>query len=164
MVPSHLCDCLAAWPPFCLRKTTELYTYMYMSYYVYVHVYVHVYVYVYEYVYVYVYSRRLWPSSRMYECFSDPGRLYIILELCQGRPPVRAGSGWRVLPAANLCTKILDFRGFDSNIILILRGGILMSIGVWRHPCCEPALLPSTSRPALRTWGLRNIADHDVKA
>ena len=30
---------------------------------------------------------------------------------------------------ANLRTKILDFRGFDSNIILVLRGGILMSIG-----------------------------------
>ena len=33
------------------------------------------------------------------------------------------------LRTANLCTKLLDFRGFDSNIILILRGGILMSIG-----------------------------------
>ena len=32
-------------------------------------------------------------------------------------------------PTANLRTKILDFRGFDSNIILILRGGILMSVG-----------------------------------
>ena len=30
---------------------------------------------------------------------------------------------------ANLRTKILDFRGFDSGRILILRGGILMSIG-----------------------------------
>ena len=30
---------------------------------------------------------------------------------------------------ANLRTKILDFRGFDSSIILILRGGILMSMG-----------------------------------
>ena len=29
---------------------------------------------------------------------------------------------------ANLRTKILDFRGFDSSIILILRAGILMSI------------------------------------
>ena len=28
---------------------------------------------------------------------------------------------------ANLRTKILDFRGFDSSTILILRGGILMS-------------------------------------
>ena len=30
---------------------------------------------------------------------------------------------------ANLRTSIMDFRGFDSSIILILRGGILMSIG-----------------------------------
>ena len=30
---------------------------------------------------------------------------------------------------ANLRTKILDFRGFDSSRILILRGGILISIG-----------------------------------
>ena len=29
----------------------------------------------------------------------------------------------------NLRAKILDFRGFDSSNILILRGGILMSIG-----------------------------------
>ena len=29
----------------------------------------------------------------------------------------------------NLRTKILDFRGFDSSRILIVRGGILMSIG-----------------------------------
>ena len=30
---------------------------------------------------------------------------------------------------ANLRTKILDFRGFDSSILLSLRCGILMSIG-----------------------------------
>ena len=30
---------------------------------------------------------------------------------------------------ANLSTNIVDFRGFDSSIILIQRGGILMSIG-----------------------------------
>ena len=30
---------------------------------------------------------------------------------------------------ANLRTKIMDFRGFYSSIILMLRGGILMSIG-----------------------------------
>ena len=29
----------------------------------------------------------------------------------------------------NLPTNILDFRGFGSSIILVLRGGILMSIG-----------------------------------
>ena len=31
--------------------------------------------------------------------------------------------------AANLRTAILDFGGFDSGIILMIRGGILMSIG-----------------------------------
>ena len=35
-------------------------------------------------------------------------------------------NGWTT---ANLRTKIPDFRGFDSNIILKLRGGILMSMG-----------------------------------
>ena len=39
------------------------------------------------------------------ECFSDTGN------------------------TANLRTKILDFRGFDSSRILSLRGGILMSMG-----------------------------------
>ena len=33
------------------------------------------------------------------------------------------------LGTANLRTKILDFRGFDSSIILVLRGGILISTG-----------------------------------
>ena len=31
--------------------------------------------------------------------------------------------------AANLRTKILDFRGFGSSVVLSLRGGVLMSIG-----------------------------------
>ena len=30
---------------------------------------------------------------------------------------------------ANFPTNIVDFRGFDSSIILIQRGGIIMSIG-----------------------------------
>ena len=30
---------------------------------------------------------------------------------------------------ANLCTNIMDFRGLDSSTILMLRGGILMSVG-----------------------------------
>ena len=34
-----------------------------------------------------------------------------------------------VLGTANFRTKTLDFRGFDSNIISILRGGILMFMG-----------------------------------
>ena len=35
----------------------------------------------------------------------------------------------RAMDTANLRTKILDFRGFDSSRILIWRGGIVMSIG-----------------------------------
>ena len=37
--------------------------------------------------------------------------------------------GWAAWLTANLRTNMMDFRGFDSSIILILRGGILMSIG-----------------------------------
>ena len=54
---------------------------------------------------------------------------------------------------ANLCTKILDVRGLDSNIILIVRGGILMSIG--NSPeCLSQRILVSrdhTSREIGRT-------------
>ena len=41
------------------------------------------------------------------------------------RPSPRTGGA----PTANLGIKILDFRGFDSSTIFIIRGGILMSIG-----------------------------------
>ena len=34
-----------------------------------------------------------------------------------------------IITTANLRTNIVGFRGFDSSVILILRGGILMSIG-----------------------------------
>ena len=45
-------------------------------------------------------------------------------------PDVRAvGVAEEKRPTANLRTKILDIRGFDSSIIFILRAGILMSIG-----------------------------------
>ena len=45
--------------------------------------------------------------------------------------PRNAASGNLVVAAntANLSTKILDSRGFDSSRILVLRGGILMTIG-----------------------------------
>ena len=35
----------------------------------------------------------------------------------------------RIMCTHNLPTNTVDFRGFDSSIILILRGGILMSTG-----------------------------------
>ena len=47
---------------------------------------------------------------------------------------------WLSVLTANLCPKILDLRGFDSSIILILRGGILMSIGNFPK-CLSPQIL-----------------------
>ena len=41
----------------------------------------------------------------------------------------RARARVRARDMANLRTKILDFRGLDSNIILVLRGGFPMSTG-----------------------------------
>ena len=61
--------------------------------------------------------------------------IYIYIWGCVDARPARSGLDRRPWPGAppaltaNLRTKVLDFRGFDSSIILILRGGILMSIG-----------------------------------
>ena len=43
--------------------------------------------------------------------------------------PCRGSPGARWPATADLRTKILDFGGFDSNGILSLRGGVLMSMG-----------------------------------
>ena len=89
---------------------------------------------IYIYVYIYIHRER---DIRVY--------IYIYIERERGRERERCESGlasaaalriWElILPfgiasnTANLCTNIIDFGGFDSSIILILRGGILMSIG-----------------------------------
>ena len=46
----------------------------------------------------------------------------------------------RSYDTANLPTNIMDFGGFDSSIILSLRGGILMSIGDFPE-CLSQAIL-----------------------
>ena len=74
------------------------------------------------------------------QCTPHPSRPLSPPECVSGGAPVRRQStvdhlrepanvclSWRHI-AANPRTNIMDFRGFDSNIILILRGGILMSI------------------------------------
>ena len=47
----------------------------------------------------------------------------------------------RVCATANLRTKIVHFRGFDSSIILKLRGGILMPIGKFPEMLSQPLLV-----------------------
>ena len=46
---------------------------------------------------------------------------------------------------ANLRTSIMDFRGFDSSIILILRGGILMPIGNFPESLTQAMLADAMS-------------------
>ena len=86
------------------------------------HLHIRTYIYIYI-VYIYIY-------------------IYIYVCLCGGIPPkvasndpcieslgMQSGQTSGVLCMANLHTKILDFRGFDSSIILILRGGVPRAIG-----------------------------------
>ena len=72
------------------------------------------YVCIYIYIYIYMCPTEL-PRS-------EPRKSALLPRLpsCPRRP---------AFPTANLRTKILDFRGFYSSIILTLRGGVLMSIG-----------------------------------
>ena len=59
----------------------------------------------------------------------------------QGNPMLEPRAPWSrearvgTRKTANLRIKILDFRGFDPSRILILRGGILMSIGNFPDSC-----------------------------
>ena len=52
----------------------------------------------------------------------------IIIIIMDGPHPCR-GSGVALASVADPRTKILDFRGVDSSVILMLRGAILRSIG-----------------------------------
>ena len=95
-----------------------IYIYIYIYYYYYYHVYVSLSIYIYMYVCVYIY-------------------IYIYIYIAPGCPHSARGSRARRRPppgrqtwnTPNPPTKIVDFRGFDSTIILILRGGILRPIG-----------------------------------
>ena len=53
---------------------------------------------------------------------------------------IRVHCGVKAL-TANLRTKTLGFRGFDSSTILILRGGILMSIGFFLESLSQAILV-----------------------
>ena len=57
-----------------------------------------------------------------------------------------------VSDTANPPTNIVDFRGFDSSIILIWRGGILVSIGDFPEGLSQAVLVGSNvSREIGRT-------------
>ena len=128
--------------------------YIYVYIHIYTHAYVYVYIYIYTHLYMYIYRERY--REREIErdqcidtciCVYIYTSLYIYIYICSiasvGVPAAvhvklahdgahaLAGqivSSRQLAATANLRTKILNFRGFDSSIILILRGGILMSI------------------------------------
>ena len=69
--------------------------YIYTYVYMYIYIHIHTQVCIYIYIYIYMYTHIL------------------------------CGSGESKLSTANPRTKIMDFGGFDSSMILIVRGGIL---------------------------------------
>ena len=99
-----------------------IYIYIYMYIYTYVCIYIYIYVYIHIYIYIYIYTN----TYVMYESGLGLERLVLrqsLRELYLGR---RATA---LRCTAYLRTKLPDFRGFYSSRILMLRCGILTSIG-----------------------------------
>ena len=105
----------------CTHMYIYIYIYIYV-YYVYAYVYVCVYIYIYIYISLYIY---IYIHICVYACVCI--YIYIYIYIYIGTSPRRRKNTPH--RAANLHTKILDFRGFHSSIILILSGGTLMSMG-----------------------------------
>ena len=134
----------------------SIYIYIYMYIYIYIHVYIYIYIYIYTHTHTHIHVC-LWRAG--FPCFKHSIRLQGfrrgINDACQERLAVGLSSGRLVLQrcarrgaraavhtavvslprlstrwaTANLRTEILDFRGFDSSIIVILRDGILRHMG-----------------------------------
>ena len=106
---------------------TYIHTYIHicMCIYVYMHTYIHtyvliiiiicIYIYIYTHIHIYIYIER--ERYYLYVCIYTYTYTHI-------HTHIRGGEG-----TANLPTNIVDFRGFDSSVILIERGATLMSIG-----------------------------------
>ena len=80
---------------------------------------------VYIYIYIYIKSLSLSFSLSMYIYIYIHTHMYVLYVLGLRMENGRTENG----RTANLRPKILDFKGFDSSIILILRGGLFVSVG-----------------------------------
>ena len=118
----------------------SLYTYIYI--YMCIYIYITLYIYIYIYTYVYILLALPDPDCRTSEVRKSGRRttgrpisgyiyIYIYIHVYIGASiracNVKLIQNQALKPryvsaTANLCSKILDFRGFDSIIILILRG------------------------------------------
>ena len=56
------------------------------------------------------------------------------------------------MATANLPTNIVDFAGFDSSVMLIVTGGILMSIGDFPESLSQAMLVGITLVGRLGVW------------
>ena len=93
------------------------------------------------YIYIYIYTHTRSPPSRTPEMY----------QMNNGAPfKYDARRNVRRDATANLCADILDFRGFDSSIILILRGGIPNKRNVHRWATNHVRVLPSFQQPAFQ--------------
>ena len=93
----------------------DYYHYHYHYCYYYYYYYYHYYYYYYICVYIYIYMYYLESSARGSRFSSE-----------------RAKEAWlrELMHTPNLLTNIVDFRGFDSSTILIIRGGIPRPMGI----------------------------------
>ena len=64
---------------------------------------------------------------------------------------------WPMRCTANLRTKIVDFRGFDSNIILMLRPGIVISIENFPESLSQQILVGII---LVGRWGVVHMINH----
>ena len=105
-----------------------------ISIYIYIHIHTYIHTYVHTYIHTYIYIICIY--------------IYIYIERERDLSPVCARADPHAHACtANLRTKILDFRGFDSSRILILRGGILMSIGSLPESLSQAILVGRFVRP-----------------
>ena len=98
--------------------------------YIYIYIYTHnIYIYTHICIYTCMYAARGYIHVCIYTCMYTYMYIYIYIYITL---PSSLGQARRrrVTHTANLHAKILDFGGFDSNRILMLRGGILMSVGI----------------------------------
>ena len=101
---------------------------MYIIYIIYIYTYIYIYIY---YIYIYI-ERERERGIHLVHCIAH-AQLQRVCTLTRagtafaGRVTQKSTRTCRV--TADLRTKILDFRGFDSNMILSLSGFILMSTG-----------------------------------
>ena len=121
----------------------------------------------------YITSYELEYHIRLYELANSPQVREREREQKSVRVRIRVRAGCKMharlgddKSTANLSTTILDFRGFDSSRILIVRGGIPRPVGSFQESLSQGVLSREWGRAAavgssgmwgLRMWGLKMI-------